>query len=220
MTTQPKFSAGSQIQNWHTGVVRTIICARRYMPTVGWRYDTLSMRDLPLEDVNFYRPYVSGEGPSAKFEVATGPVPKTHKERRKLAELRRAVPHYVGTPQTEWKYAEHDPLRVQFLIDYFLTNGEGRLYISSSAPEKLAAELGIDAVNISLTTKGHAHKFDSVVKDAIALAGIDEELGMFFNTNGYRNGAFEIQIGYREFAELLLTAGVLPEGRTSKAAKA
>jgi hypothetical protein len=112
--------------------------------------------------------------------------PKTHKARRNLAELRGEVPHYAGEVRTGWTYADHDPMRVRFLIDYFLGAGEGRLYISSSDPVGLAAELGIDASGISMAAKGHAHKFDSVVKDSNALVGLDEELGMFFNTNGYR----------------------------------
>jgi hypothetical protein len=219
-TPSSKFAAGQQIINWHTGVVRTVARARRYMPTVGWRYDTLAMSDLPLEDVNFYRLYAPNEWPQATFEVAPAPVVKTYKERRKLAELRKEVPHYLGTPRSEWKHTDHDPARVQFLLDYFLTRGEGRLYISSDAPEKLAAELGISPLHISRTVKGHAHKFDSVIKDSMALAGLDEELCMFFNTNGYRNGAFEIQLGYREFAELLLNRGVIPEGKGAKSAKA
>jgi hypothetical protein len=115
MNPSPKYGAGQKIQNWHTGMVLTITRARRWMPTVGWRYDTLSMYDLPLEDVNFYRVYTSTEGPSATFESVPVLAPKTHKARRNLAELRGEVPHYAGEVRTGWTYADHDPMRVRLL---------------------------------------------------------------------------------------------------------
>jgi hypothetical protein len=132
------------------------------------------------------------------------------RDRRKQAEQRGEVPTYSGKPIKHWKLLQHDATDVNWLVNYFLGRGRGRLEITSENPAKTAQELRVDASLIAYGPKSHAAKFDSIMTDSMELLGMDEKLGMFFNKDGYRNGVFEIQIGYREFAELLISRGVLP----------
>jgi len=138
--------------------------------------------------------------------------PKVTRGMQRLeAEQKGLVPNYKGSEQYKnrrWHPEDCSPGALEKYTPHFVANS--RLRITSSNPHLTAQEFGVDEQCIeSCADTSHGAKFDVVVKDCPELVSAPSELKMFFNPEGHScHNAFEVQIGYREFAEYLMSKGL------------
>ena len=157
----------------------------------------------------------------ATGELSTEPAPRLCKNRQQAIALGFDLfDNYEGTsrgfdPETA------DPEGLAILVKHVKQSGRIRITSGTTGAEKtihdVAAVMGLlyEAARPYVkiyTEKSHDAKYDVIVQNAAELAGLNEKLGLFFNTQGKSCRSYlDIQIGSRLLAEYIMRQGFEPE---------
>jgi hypothetical protein len=228
MNPSPKYSAGQQIQNTNTRKVFTIARPTRFMPNnVGWRYDSLTLHDMPFEDPNSsFRPYVPAANDGAFFEEVAKPQP-SKKELRMLEQVAKkeraiatAYANGFAMPLPESERVrellrEQNPKAFDRLVSLAIRDLTWfEMHDTPTGALHSSVEMNNYVIPDCNEGRGHGLKCNISVCNSQELGDLQSILHFHVSVHGWTNGFGEVEICCKDLAKALGEHGIMSERQT------